>query len=93
MVTLAVPDARLVPSYLEAHAEFAAIGEGHRDGDGFWVEQADEQYDGVTFTRAELETARGRRAVRAVPAEPGPRGLAATGRPRTVHLPLDRRRR
>lgn len=60
MITLAVPDARLVPSYLEAHDEFEAIGEGHRDGDGYWVEAADDGgYAGISFTREELETPEG----------------------------------
>ncbi len=60
MILLTRPDARLVPSYLEAHDEFEAAGEGHRDGDGLWVEQPDEGgYPGIAFTRAELETPEG----------------------------------
>jgi predicted acetyltransferase len=59
MITLATPDARLVPSYLLAHAEFEAVGEGHRDGDGVWVEKADDGYPGVTFTREDLATPEG----------------------------------
>jgi predicted acetyltransferase len=57
MIVLTRPDARLVPSYLQAHDEFEAAGEGHRDGDGFWVEEADDGgYPGIAFTRGELET-------------------------------------
>lgn len=80
MITLVTPDARLVPSYLEAHAEFEAIGEGHRDGDGYWVEEPDEQYEGVTFTRAELGTPEGAerfaafRRSRALEESPRPEG-------------------
>lgn len=59
MITLVTPDARLVRSYLSAHAEFEAVGEGHRDGDGYWVEEADDGYEGVAFTREELETPEG----------------------------------
>ncbi|NHI20332.1 GNAT family N-acetyltransferase [Phycicoccus endophyticus] len=47
-------------SYLAAHDEFVAIGEGHRDGDGVWVEEPDDSgFAGVAFTRAELETPAG----------------------------------
>ncbi|MBR7743603.1 GNAT family N-acetyltransferase [Phycicoccus sp. BSK3Z-2] len=59
MIVLAVPDARLRESYLAAHDEFVAAGEGHRDGDGLWVEEADEGFAGVAFTRDELETPEG----------------------------------
>lgn len=60
MIVLTSPDARLVPSYLEARDEFTAAGEGHRDGDGVWVEPADEGgFAGVAFTREELETPAG----------------------------------
>ncbi len=44
-------------SYLAAHDEFLALGEGHRDGDGVWVEKPDDGgFAGVRFTREELET-------------------------------------
>ncbi|NHA68515.1 GNAT family N-acetyltransferase [Phycicoccus sp. CMS6Z-2] len=47
-------------SYLAAHDEFVAVGEGHRDGDGLWVEEPDEGgFAGVAFSRAELETPEG----------------------------------
>ncbi len=60
MIVLAKPDIRLRESYLAAHDEFVAIGEGHRDGDGVWVEEPDDGgFDGVAFTRAELETTEG----------------------------------
>ncbi len=60
MIVLARPDARLVPSYLRAHEEFVAAGEGQRDGDGVWVARADEGgFPGVEFTREELETPAG----------------------------------
>jgi predicted acetyltransferase len=59
MIVLATPDARLVPSYLEAHAEFEAVGEGHRDGDGVWVDEPEGDYPGVAFTREELGTPEG----------------------------------
>ena len=60
MIVLTSPDARLVPSYLQAHDEFRAAGETHRDGDGVWVEEADGGgFAGVAFTREELETAAG----------------------------------
>jgi predicted acetyltransferase len=60
VIVLRRPDLRLVPSYLEAHDEFLAIGEGRRDGDGVWVEEADDGgYPGVGFTREELETRQG----------------------------------
>ncbi|QIM21598.1 GNAT family N-acetyltransferase [Phycicoccus sp. HDW14] len=60
MIVLATPDARMQRSYLAAHDEFVAIGEGHRDGDGVWVEEPDDGgFAGVAFTREELETADG----------------------------------
>ncbi len=59
MIVLAAPDARLVPSYLEAHDEFEAAGEAGRDGNGRWVEQPEEGYPGVAFSRADLETPEG----------------------------------
>ncbi|MBM6402812.1 GNAT family N-acetyltransferase [Phycicoccus sp. CSK15P-2] len=60
MITLVRPDARLRDSYLAAHDEFVAIGEELRDGDGDWVEEADEGgFAGVAFTREELETPEG----------------------------------
>jgi predicted acetyltransferase len=59
MIVLATPDARMQRSYLAAHDEFVAAGEGHRDGDGVWVEEPDDGFPGVAFTREELETAEG----------------------------------
>jgi len=59
MIALRAPDVALRESYLAAHDEFVAIGEGHRDGDGVWVEAPDEGFAGVTFTRAGLETPEG----------------------------------
>ncbi len=60
MITLTRPDARLRRSYLSAHDEFVSIGEGQRDGDGVWVEEPDDGgFEGVAFTRAELETPEG----------------------------------
>lgn len=59
MIVLTRPDARLRESYLAAHDEFVAIGEGRRDGDGVWVEEPDAGFDGVAFTRDELETPEG----------------------------------
>ena len=60
MIVLATPDARMRASYLAAHDEFVAIGEGHRDGDGLWVEEPDDGgFAGVAFTREELETPEG----------------------------------
>lgn len=57
MIVLHRPDPRMRESYLAAHDEFVALGEGQRDGDGVWVEEPDGQgFDGVTFTREELET-------------------------------------
>ena len=57
MIRLDRPDPRLHRSYLEAHDEF---GGAQRDGDGDWVEPADEGgYAGVAWTRDELETADG----------------------------------
>ncbi|MGL4176430.1 MAG: GNAT family N-acetyltransferase [Dermatophilaceae bacterium] len=59
-VRLLRPDARMQRSYLDAHDEFVAAGEAHRDGDGTWVEDADPGgYPGVEFTREQLETAEG----------------------------------
>lgn len=46
-------------SYLASHDEFVAIGEGHRDGDGMWAEEADASFPGVVFTREVLETPEG----------------------------------
>lgn len=60
MISLSRPDARMQHSYLAAHDEFVAVGEGHRDGDGVWVEEADGSgFPGVSFTREELETPEG----------------------------------
>ena len=59
MILLARPDARMRTSYLAAHDEFVDVGEGHRDGDGVWVEEPSGEFPGVTFTRAELETEAG----------------------------------
>ncbi len=54
MIRLDRPDVRVHLSYLEAHDEF---GGRHRDGDGDWVEPADDGgYAGITWTRAELDT-------------------------------------
>ena len=54
MIRLDRPHVRVHRSYLEAHDEFR--GE-QRDGDGDWVEPADDGgYPGVTWTRDELET-------------------------------------
>ncbi|MGL5818895.1 MAG: GNAT family N-acetyltransferase [Phycicoccus sp.] len=58
-VRLLRPDPRMQRSYLDAHDEFAAAGEVHRDGDGVWVEEPDGGYLGVEFTREQLETAAG----------------------------------
>ncbi|MGG5260209.1 GNAT family N-acetyltransferase [Phycicoccus avicenniae] len=59
MIALATPHARMQRSYLDAHDEFLAVGEGHRDGDGVWVEAPEGDYAGVEFTREELETPEG----------------------------------
>jgi predicted acetyltransferase len=60
MIALRRPALPLMPTYLEAHDEFVAAGEGQRDGDGVWVEQPDDGgYPGTTFTREELETPEG----------------------------------
>jgi predicted acetyltransferase len=60
MIVLRRPDVHLVPSYLDAHDEFLELGEGHRDGDGVWVEEPDDGgYPGERFTREELETPEG----------------------------------
>ena len=59
MVVLVPPHRRYHASWLAAHDEFVEAGEGHRDGEGFWVEPADRDHPGVAFTRDELETAAG----------------------------------
>ncbi|WP_392544650.1 GNAT family N-acetyltransferase [Oryzobacter telluris] len=60
MVVLARPHARYRRSYLRAHDEFLEAREGHRDGEGAWVEPADAGgYPGAAFSRAELETDEG----------------------------------
>ena len=60
MIVLSRPDARMRESYLAAHDEFAALGEAQRDGDGVWVEPPDDGgYEGVEFTREDLETPEG----------------------------------
>ncbi|WP_377644307.1 GNAT family N-acetyltransferase [Oryzobacter terrae] len=56
MIRLVRPTTRLQRSYLEASAEF---GGAHRDGDGDLVEEADDGFPGVAFTRANLETEEG----------------------------------
>jgi predicted acetyltransferase len=56
MVRLIRPHPRLRESYLEASDEF---GTAHRDGDGDLVEEADEGFAGVTFTREGLATTAG----------------------------------
>lgn len=60
MVVLVRPHTRFRAEYLCAHDEFVAAGEAHRDGEGLWVEPADDGgYPGVVFTREELETDEG----------------------------------
>lgn len=57
MIQLHDPDSRFHRSYLDAHDEFSGAT---RDGDGVWEEPADGQgYEGMHFTRAELETPEG----------------------------------
>lgn len=60
MVVLVPPHPRYHASWLAAHDEFVAAGEGHQDGEGAWVEPADAGgYPGSAFTRSELETPEG----------------------------------
>ncbi len=56
MIRLIRPDTGLRPSYLEAADEF---GMAHRDGDGDLVEDADEGFTGIAFTRQGLATVGG----------------------------------
>ena len=54
MITLIRPDDRLHRSYLEATDEF---GDAQRDGDGDWVEPADDGgFVGRGFTREQLDS-------------------------------------
>lgn len=60
MIVLSPPDPRMRASYLAAHDEFVALGEGPRHGDGVWVEEPDDGgFGGRAFTREELETEEG----------------------------------
>jgi predicted acetyltransferase len=54
MIRLDRPHVRVHQSYLEAHEEF---GGAQRDGDGDWVEAADDGgYPGITWTLEELQS-------------------------------------